>query len=98
MPRMGKLQGRGIVCKKRRALYNYSREKYSREYRVLYVTVRGKHCGLPGLPDRYMQISQKEDFHTRGTECACMHTIIIVQEVEVHGCLLSGSEELLLFF
>ncbi len=28
------------------------------------------------------------DFHTRGTVCAC--AIIIVQEVEVHGWLLSG--------
>ncbi len=32
---------------------------------------------------------KKLDFHTRGTE-----TIIIVQEVEVHRWLLSGSEEL----
>ncbi len=31
---------------------------------------------------------QKLDFHTRGTE------LIILQEVEVHGWLLSGSEEL----
>ncbi len=57
---------------------------------VLYV--RGKHCGLPGLPGSM----QTEDFHTRGTECACMLTKIIVQEVEVHGWLLSGSEELMI--
>ncbi len=38
---------------------------------------------------------QKLDFHTRGTECARMRTIItVVQKVEVHGWLLSGSEEL----
>ncbi len=39
--------------------------------------------------DQRMQTSQKKklDFHTRGT-------IIIVHKVEIHGWLLSGSEEL----
>ncbi len=64
---MGKLQGRGIF------LYDLRRaliipEKSIPEKRVLYV--RGKHCGLPGLPG-LMQTSHKEDIHTRGTECAC---------------------------
>ncbi len=40
-----------------------------------------------------MQTSQKTEIgFSHGTECAC--TIIIVQKVEVHGWLLSGSEEL----
>ena len=44
----------------------------------------GKHCGLPGFGFAgSMQTSQKEEIGFR--------TIIIVQQVEVHGWLLSGS-------
>ncbi len=80
---------------------NYSREKYSREKSLF---VRGKHCGLPGFGFPWsMQTSQKGFSHT--WDWVRMRTIIIVQEVEVHGWLLSGSAEeltidytLLLFF
>ncbi len=51
--------------------------------------LRSKHCGLPGLPD-HVQTSQKAGFSHAHNNF----------KVEVHGWLLSGSEELFaaLFF
>ncbi len=98
---MGKLQGRGIVCIRNKrinskASINYSRESIP-EKRVLYkLCIRGKHCQDSDFQDRCRPHKKKKlDFHTRGTELR-IRTIIIatVQEVEVHGWLLSGSEEL----
>ncbi len=62
-------------------------------FRVLYV--RGKHCCLPRFGfSGSMQTSQKEEnasFTHVGLSTRRIRTIIIVQEVEVHGWLLSGA-------
>ncbi len=82
---------RGIVCirNKFKARALIIPEKSIPKKRVLYV--RGKHYGLPGF--RIVADLTKWIFTHVGLS-ARMRTIIIVQEVEVNGWLLSGSEEL----
>ncbi len=68
---------------------NYSREKSS-------VCIRSKHCGLPGLPDHADLTKSRNWIFTHVGLSAHAHNNSnnSVQEVEVHGWLLSGSEEL----
>ncbi len=83
---MGKLQGRGII------LYDLRRaliipEKSIPEKRVLYCMYVVSIVAYQDYQDRCRPIRADltKGFHTRGTECACAQ--------EVHGWLLSGSEE-----
>ncbi len=55
----------------------------------------GKHCGLPGLPITRIDVDLTKGFSTHMGLSAHAHNI--VQEVEVHGWLLSGIEELTIY-
>ncbi len=71
-------------------------EKSIPEKRVLYV--RCKHCGLPGFGfPGWMQTSQKEDVHTRGTSAHAHNNNIVILCKRLKftdGC----SEELTIYF
>ncbi len=54
----------------------------------------GKHCGLPGLYQDRCRPHKKIFTHVG----LSAHAHNIVQEVEVHGWLLSGIEELTIYF
>ncbi len=90
---IGKLH---IVCIRNKFCINYSREKYSREkssvsmYVVSIVAYQDSDFQDRCRPHK----NKKLDFHTSSWDWVRMRTIIIVQEVEVHGWLLSGSEEI----
>ncbi len=73
----GRLYSKASINK---ASINYSREKSC---------VCGKHCGLPDYQDRCRPSSQKRIFTHEGVSSSA-HAHNIVQEVEVHGWLLSG--------
>ncbi len=68
-------------------------EKSIPEKRVLNLYVRGKHCGLPGFGFPGSMQTSKWIFTHVGLS-AHAHNNYCAQEVEVHGWLISGSEEL----
>ncbi len=96
---MGKLQGRGIF------LYDLRRaliipEKSIPEKRVLYCMYVGSIVAYQDYQNRCRP--HKKDF-SHMWDWVRMRTILLCQTVEIHGWLLSGSEELtilnlLLFF